>query len=153
MDHPRGISVSVEWQMRVYHVDGAPTFTRRLMYLDSCNNSLPLVLVLVLYLDLKTTKTDTMSVMLETSLGDLIIDLETERCPRTCENFLKLCKMKYYALNAFFNGTSSLDLVVELRVSDGGMIRWERMVGDYPRRSPGHRDIGRGLTEETVRQE
>ena len=44
--------------------------------------------------------------MLETSLGDLIIDLETERCPRTCENFLKLCKMKYYALNAFFNGTS-----------------------------------------------
>jgi hypothetical protein len=48
-----------------------------------------------------------MSVMLETSLGDLIIDLETERCPRTCENFLKLCKMKYYALNAFFNGTSS----------------------------------------------
>jgi len=47
-----------------------------------------------------------MSVMLETSLGDLIIDLETERCPRTCENFLKLCKMKYYALNAFFNGTS-----------------------------------------------
>jgi len=49
-----------------------------------------------------------MSVMLETSLGDLIIDLETERCPRTCENFLKLCKMKYYALNAFFNGTSGL---------------------------------------------
>ena len=45
-----------------------------------------------------------MSVMLETSLGDLIIDLEVDRCPRTCENFLKLCKVKYYALNAFFNG-------------------------------------------------
>jgi len=50
--------------------------------------------------------------MLETSLGDLIIDLETERCPRTCENFLKLCKMKYYALNAFFNGTSGRRLQV-----------------------------------------
>lgn len=47
-----------------------------------------------------------MSVMLETSLGELVIDLETERCPRTCENFLKLCKIKYYALNAFFNGAS-----------------------------------------------
>jgi peptidyl-prolyl cis-trans isomerase-like 4 len=47
-----------------------------------------------------------MSVMLETSLGELVIDLETERCPRTCENFLKLCKIKYYALNAFFNGMS-----------------------------------------------
>ncbi|KAL7420382.1 Peptidyl-prolyl cis-trans isomerase-like 4 [Cryptotrichosporon argae] len=44
-----------------------------------------------------------MSVMLETSLGDLIIDLEVDKCPRTCENFLKLCKVKYYALNAFFN--------------------------------------------------
>ena len=45
-----------------------------------------------------------MSVMLETSLGDIIIDLEVAKCPRTCENFLKLCKIKYYALNAFFNG-------------------------------------------------
>lgn len=49
-----------------------------------------------------------MSVMLETSLGELVIDLETEKCPRTCENFLKLCKLKYYNLNAFFNGTSLL---------------------------------------------
>ncbi|OCF41020.1 peptidyl-prolyl cis-trans isomerase-like 4 [Kwoniella heveanensis CBS 569] len=44
-----------------------------------------------------------MSVMLETSLGELVIDLEVEKCPKTCENFLKLCKIKYYALNAFFN--------------------------------------------------
>ena len=45
-----------------------------------------------------------MSVLLETSLGDIVIDLETELCPRTCENFLKLCKVYYYNLNAFFNG-------------------------------------------------
>ncbi|KAI0727270.1 cyclophilin-like protein [Fomitopsis betulina] len=44
-----------------------------------------------------------MSVLLETSLGDLVIDLETEACPKTCENFLKLCKVYYYNLNAFFN--------------------------------------------------
>jgi cyclophilin family peptidyl-prolyl cis-trans isomerase len=68
--------------------------------------------------------------MLETSLGDLIIDLETERCPRTCENFLKLCKMKYYALNAFFNGTSGIQLVVDIRVSNGGMKRERSMMGN-----------------------
>lgn len=45
-----------------------------------------------------------MSVLLETSLGEIVIDLEVDRCPKTCENFLKLCKLKYYALNAFFNG-------------------------------------------------
>ncbi|KAK4683717.1 peptidyl-prolyl cis-trans isomerase-like 4, partial [Tremellales sp. Uapishka_1] len=47
-----------------------------------------------------------MSVMLETSLGELVIDLEVDKCPVTCENFLKLCKVKYYNLNAFFNGAS-----------------------------------------------
>lgn len=45
-----------------------------------------------------------MSVLFETSLGDLVIDLEVEECPKTCENFLKLCKVYYYNLNAFFNG-------------------------------------------------
>ncbi|KAL5487559.1 CYP6 [Sanghuangporus weigelae] len=44
-----------------------------------------------------------MSVLLETSLGDIVIDLEVEACPKTCENFLKLCKVYYYNLNAFFN--------------------------------------------------
>jgi peptidyl-prolyl cis-trans isomerase-like 4 len=44
-----------------------------------------------------------MSVLFETSLGDLVIDLEVEQCPKTCENFLKLCKVYYYNLNAFFN--------------------------------------------------
>ncbi|KAG7447704.1 cyclophilin-like protein [Guyanagaster necrorhizus] len=44
-----------------------------------------------------------MSVLLETSVGDLVIDLEVESCPKTCENFLKLCKVYYYNLHAFFN--------------------------------------------------
>ncbi|KAG8989232.1 Peptidyl-prolyl cis-trans isomerase cyp6 [Tulasnella sp. 427] len=44
-----------------------------------------------------------MSVLLETSLGDIVIDLEIEACPITCANFLKLCKVYYYNLNAFFN--------------------------------------------------
>ena len=45
-----------------------------------------------------------MSVLFETSLGDIVIDLEVELCPKSSENFLKLCKIYYYNLNAFFNG-------------------------------------------------
>ncbi|PWA58092.1 hypothetical protein CTI12_AA404630 [Artemisia annua] len=37
-----------------------------------------------------------MSVILETSLENIVIDLHTKRCPLTCKNFLKLCKIKYY---------------------------------------------------------
>ncbi|PWA98975.1 Cyclophilin-like peptidyl-prolyl cis-trans isomerase domain-containing protein [Artemisia annua] len=37
-----------------------------------------------------------MSVMIVTSLGELVIDLHTDRCPLTSKNFLKLCKTKYY---------------------------------------------------------
>ncbi|XP_010552405.1 PREDICTED: peptidyl-prolyl cis-trans isomerase CYP59 [Tarenaya hassleriana] len=37
-----------------------------------------------------------MSVLIVTSLGDIVMDLYTERCPLTCKNFLKLCKIKYY---------------------------------------------------------
>ncbi len=44
-----------------------------------------------------------MSVLLETSLGDLVIDLFVKDCPKTCENFLKLCKMKYYNNCLFYD--------------------------------------------------
>ncbi|CEM36139.1 unnamed protein product [Vitrella brassicaformis CCMP3155] len=37
-----------------------------------------------------------MAVLLETSVGDLVIDLHTTECPQACTNFLKLCKIKYY---------------------------------------------------------
>ncbi|XP_022147964.1 peptidyl-prolyl cis-trans isomerase CYP59 [Momordica charantia] len=37
-----------------------------------------------------------MSVLIVTSLGDIVIDLHTEKCPLTSKNFLKLCKIKYY---------------------------------------------------------
>ena len=46
----------------------------------------------------------TMSVLFETSLGDIVINLEVNSCPKTCENFLRLCKVYHYNLNAFFNG-------------------------------------------------
>ncbi|EOA13397.1 hypothetical protein CARUB_v10026436mg [Capsella rubella] len=37
-----------------------------------------------------------MSVLIMTSLGDIVIDLYSNKCPLTCKNFLKLCKIKYY---------------------------------------------------------
>lgn len=37
-----------------------------------------------------------MAVLLETSIGDIVIDLKTNECPTACTNFLKLCKVKYY---------------------------------------------------------
>jgi len=44
-----------------------------------------------------------MSVILETSQGDITIDLFVEECPLTCKNFLKLCKIKYYNNCLFHN--------------------------------------------------
>ena len=37
-----------------------------------------------------------MSVLIETSLGELVIDLYTDKAPNACLNFLKLCQLKYY---------------------------------------------------------
>ncbi|XP_020270219.1 peptidyl-prolyl cis-trans isomerase CYP59 [Asparagus officinalis] len=37
-----------------------------------------------------------MSVLIVTSVGDVVVDLHADRCPLTAKNFLKLCKMKYY---------------------------------------------------------
>ena len=44
-----------------------------------------------------------MSVLIETSLGDIVIDLFTKECPKTCQNFLKLCKIKYYNNCLFYD--------------------------------------------------
>lgn len=44
-----------------------------------------------------------MSVILETSVGDITIDLFLQECPKTCLNFLKLCKVKYYNNVIFHN--------------------------------------------------
>jgi peptidyl-prolyl cis-trans isomerase-like 4 len=44
-----------------------------------------------------------MAVLLDTSAGEIVIDLYTEECPITCKNFLKLCKIKYYNGCLFHN--------------------------------------------------
>ncbi|KAJ3006552.1 UNVERIFIED_CONTAM: Peptidyl-prolyl cis-trans isomerase cyp6 [Siphonaria sp. JEL0065] len=42
-----------------------------------------------------------MSVLLETSLGDIVIDLHVKQAPIACTNFLKLCKLKRYNYSLF----------------------------------------------------
>jgi peptidyl-prolyl cis-trans isomerase-like 4 len=37
-----------------------------------------------------------MSVLIETTAGDIVIDLYTDLCPQACTNFLKLCKLRWY---------------------------------------------------------
>lgn len=42
-----------------------------------------------------------MSVVIETTLGDVTVDLFVKERPKACLNFLKLCKLKYYNYNLF----------------------------------------------------
>ncbi|VVT58298.1 uncharacterized protein SAPINGB_P006136 [Magnusiomyces paraingens] len=42
-----------------------------------------------------------MSVLIETTEGDLVVDLLVDECPVSATNFLKLCKAKYFNLTTF----------------------------------------------------
>lgn len=42
-----------------------------------------------------------MSVVIETTLGDITVDLFVKERPKACLNFLKLCKLKYFNFNLF----------------------------------------------------
>jgi len=48
-----------------------------------------------------------MSVVLETTAGDLTVDLYTKERPKSCLNFLKLCKQKKYNLSLFHSVQSN----------------------------------------------
>lgn len=54
-----------------------------------------------------------MSVLVETSFGDIVIDLFMESCPTACLNFIKLCKLKHYN-NALFSEVQK-DYVTEIK--------------------------------------
>eukprot|EP00026_Physarum_polycephalum_P006100 Phypoly_transcript_06141.p1 GENE.Phypoly_transcript_06141~~Phypoly_transcript_06141.p1 ORF type:complete len:472 (+),score=82.71 Phypoly_transcript_06141:35-1450(+) len=44
-----------------------------------------------------------MSVLLQTSVGEIVLDLLTKECPIASKNFLKLCKIKYYNNCLFYD--------------------------------------------------
>ncbi|KAK4167878.1 putative peptidyl-prolyl cis-trans isomerase-like 4 [Cladorrhinum sp. PSN259] len=77
-----------------------------------------------------------MSVLLETSAGDIVIDLLVDYAPKMCENFLKLCKIKYYnfspihSIQKSFSFQTGDPLGPMSAKSDGGTSIWGHLSGD-----------------------
>ncbi|KAK4994274.1 Peptidyl-prolyl cis-trans isomerase-like 4 [Elasticomyces elasticus] len=71
-----------------------------------------------------------MSVLLETSQGDVVIDLLVKDAPKCCENFVKLCKIKYYNYSPVYNVQPDFSFQTgdpigpESKDSDGGSSIW-----------------------------
>ncbi|KAK2856627.1 hypothetical protein Q5P01_005362 [Channa striata] len=76
-----------------------------------------------------------MAVLLETTLGDIVIDLFTEERPKTCLNFLKLCKIKYYNYCLIHN--VQRDFIVQTGdptgTGRGGESVYSKLYGDQAR--------------------
>ncbi|KAI9719257.1 MAG: Peptidyl-prolyl cis-trans isomerase cyp6 [Candelaria pacifica] len=76
-----------------------------------------------------------MSVLLETSVGDIVIDLLVDYAPKTCINFLKLCKVKYYNFSPVygvqkdFSFQSGDPIGPDSNGSDGGSSIWGLLEG------------------------
>ncbi|XP_062511922.1 peptidyl-prolyl cis-trans isomerase-like 4 [Corticium candelabrum] len=73
-----------------------------------------------------------MAVLVETSAGDVVIDLYTEERPRTCLNFVKLCKVKYYNYCIFHNVQRNFILQTgdPTKTGSGGESVFRRLYGD-----------------------
>ncbi|KAK5744351.1 Peptidyl-prolyl cis-trans isomerase-like 4 [Elasticomyces elasticus] len=71
-----------------------------------------------------------MSVLLETSAGDITIDLLVKDAPKCCKNFVKLCKIKYYNYSPIYNVQPNFSFQTgdpigpESKDSDGGSSIW-----------------------------
>ncbi|KAF4626872.1 hypothetical protein G7Y89_g11288 [Cudoniella acicularis] len=80
-----------------------------------------------------------MSVLLETSAGDIVIDLLVDYAPQLCENFLKLCKVKYYNFSPVYNVQKNFSfqtgdpLGPDSKDSDGGSCIWGVLNGPAKR--------------------
>ncbi|XP_028785380.1 peptidyl-prolyl cis-trans isomerase CYP59 [Neltuma alba] len=76
-----------------------------------------------------------MSVLIVTSLGDIVLDLYTDKCPLTSKNFLKLCKIKYY--NGCLFHTVQKDFTAQTGdptgIGSGGDSVYKFLYGDQAR--------------------
>ncbi|TGZ77696.1 peptidyl-prolyl cis-trans isomerase cyp6 [Ascodesmis nigricans] len=84
-----------------------------------------------------------MSVLLELGeVGDIVIDLLTEQAPKTCENFLKLCKVKYYNFSPIYGVQKDFSFQTGDPIgpdspdSDGGTSIWGLLDGPSKRFFP-----------------
>lgn len=78
----------------------------------------------------------TMAVVIETTAGDLTVDLFLDERPRACQNFLKLCRLKYYNYNLFH--TIQQGFIAQTGdpsgVGDGGSSVWGVLEGTPSKR-------------------
>ncbi|KAI1276792.1 cyclophilin-like protein [Xylaria sp. FL0933] len=83
-----------------------------------------------------------MSVLLETSAGDIVIDLLVDYAPKECLNFLKLCKLKYYnfspvhSIQQNFSFQTGDPLGPNSTESDGGSSVWGLLDGHSKKSFP-----------------
>ena len=83
-----------------------------------------------------------MSVLLELNIGDIVVDLYTELAPKTCLNFLKLCKIKYYNFSPVYNVQKDFSFQTGDPLgplsseSDGGSSVWGLLEGPSKRLFP-----------------
>lgn len=86
--------------------------------------------------------------LLETSLGDIVIDLFPSECPKTCKNFVRLCQLKYFHGCLFhsvtkgfivqtgdptFGGRPATATVNRVPVSKGGDSAFRYIYGEQAR--------------------
>ncbi|XP_059487068.1 peptidyl-prolyl cis-trans isomerase-like 3 [Neocloeon triangulifer] len=73
-----------------------------------------------------------MSVTLHTDVGDMKIELQCEKCPKTCENFLALCASDYYIGSTFHRNIKGF--IVQTgdpeNTGKGGQSIWGRKFED-----------------------
>lgn len=76
-----------------------------------------------------------MSVVIETTIGDITVDLFIEERPISCLNFMKLCKLKYYNFNLFH--TIEQGFIAQTGdptgAGDGGSSIWGVVEGHHKR--------------------
>ncbi|XP_054739724.1 peptidyl-prolyl cis-trans isomerase sig-7 [Anastrepha obliqua] len=72
-----------------------------------------------------------MSIVIETTIGDITVDLFVDERPVSCLNFIKLCKIKYYNYNLFH--TIERGFIAQTGdptgVSNGGSSIWGELDG------------------------
>ncbi len=71
-----------------------------------------------------------MSVLLETSLGDLVVDLFYERCPKACFNFLRLCLLK--KLNGRLINSVQKDFIAKIETQEDRSVFDDQFFKDEP---------------------
>ena len=88
----------------------------------------------------KDAESDHPRVVMKTSMGDIVVELDRKRAPVTVENFLR------YAQDGFYNGTIFHRVIPGFMIQGGGM---EPGMKKKPTRAPIRNEAGNGLKNRT----